>query len=323
MKNKLLDLLKSTNDYLSGEEIGEALGVSRASVWKYINALRKEGYEIEAVTNRGYKINNTFQVLNEREISKSLNTWEFGKELYVIETVDSTNNKVRELAQNGAKEGCTVIAETQTGGKGRLGRPWKSPPGNGVWISVLLKPEIAPQNVSSITLLAGLSVCKVLRALFGVNAEIKWPNDVLLNGKKLCGILTEMNAQMESVDFVIVGIGINVNNASFPKDIEDVATSIYQNIGKEVNRIPIICELLKELEKNYAIYKQKGFSGIRAEYSNLCVTLNKEVKVIAKDGFIGKAVEITDEGELVVEKSDKTRVTVFSGEVSIRPVKEN
>lgn len=320
MKNKLLELLKNFDGYLSGESIGTQLGVSRTAVWKYIKALRSEGYDIEAVTNKGYRLMPSDDVLSSMEVKIGLNTKVIGKEVLYFDTVDSTNNKLRLLALEGAEEGTVVIADEQSGGKGRRGHVWSSPKSTGLWMSVLLKPDITPQEASRITLVAGLSVCQGINALLGINSGIKWPNDILIDDKKICGILTEMNAQIDNVEFVVVGIGVNVNIEVFPEELKEVAVSLRQVIGDKVKRSEVATAIIERLEENYNKYTQEGFLALKAEYEESCITLNREVKVIAKDSFNGRAIAINNDGELIVEKSDGEQVTVFSGEVSVRGV---
>lgn len=320
MKNKLLELLKKSDVYLSGEDIGTQLGVSRTAVWKYIKALRNEGYSIEAVTNKGYRLMPNDDVLSSMEVKMGLSTKIIGKEVLYFDTVDSTNNKLRLVALEGAEEGAVVIADEQLGGKGRRGHVWSSPKGTGLWMSVLLKPDITPQEAPRITLVAGLSVCQGINALLGINSGIKWPNDIIIDGKKVCGILTEMNAQIDNVEFVVVGIGVNVNTEVFPEELKDVAVSLSQMTGGKVKRSEVAAAIIERFEENYNKYTKEGFLAVKAEYEKSCITLKREVKVIAKDSFNGRAIAINNDGELIVEKENGEQVTVFSGEVSVRGV---
>ncbi|MGE4213508.1 MAG: biotin--[acetyl-CoA-carboxylase] ligase [Anaerotignaceae bacterium] len=320
MKNKLLELLKTSGGYLSGENIGTQLGVSRTAVWKYIKALRNEGYNIEAVTNKGYRLMPNDDVLSSMEVKMGLKTKIIGTQVLYFDTVDSTNNKLRLLALEGVPEGTVVIADEQVGGKGRRGHVWSSPKGTGLWMSVLLKPNITPQEASRITLVAGLSVCQGINALLGINSGIKWPNDIMIDGKKVCGILTEMNAQIDNVEFVVVGMGVNVNTETFPDELREVAVSLRQVTGTKVKRSEVAAVIIRCLEENYKKYTHEGFLAVKADYEKSCITLKREVKVIAKDGFNGKAIAINNDGELIVEKADGERVTVLSGEVSVRGV---
>ena len=321
MKEKLLNLLMECEDYISGEEIGEKLGVSRAAVWKNINALRKDGYIIEAVTNKGYKLDKKSDVISPLQIEKSLNTRYMGKKIIYHETVTSTNDVCKEIADE-SPEGTAVTCDQQTGGKGRLGRVWKSPKGTGVWISIILKPDISPMSVSSVTLAAGLAVCRTVKKVSGLEAGIKWPNDVYVNGKKLCGILTEMSAQIEKVDYVIVGIGINANTEYFPEELENIACSLYTEACVKFDRNLIIKTLLEEFENIYDKFNMYGFSAIRSEYEKECINIGRRVNVISKDGFEGTAIGVNSDGELIVRKDTGEEITVFSGEVSIRNINQ-
>lgn len=319
MKNKLLILLKNTQVYLSGQEIGEKLGVSRAAVWKAIESLRKEGYVIEAVTNKGYKLIESGDLLNAADVQAGLNTTFVGREMIVIDSVDSTNNYLRQKALEGVAEGAVAIAHEQTLGKGRRGKAWMSQKGHGLWMSVLVKPPIQPNEASKLTLVAGLSVCQALRNL-GYDASIKWPNDIIIKNKKVCGILAEMTAQVEAIEFVVIGIGINTNVKSFPQELENIAISLKIISGADVKRSEVAAEVLNEFEKNYNLYIKNGFLSLKEEYETNCITLNQEVQIIGKNGFEGFATAISDEGELVVRKADGRKEIVYSSEVSVRGV---
>ena len=226
MYYKILEELKKTESYISGEELGEKLGVSRAAIWKGIQKLKEQGYEIEAVSNKGYHIVRNQDLYNGIEIEEVCNTTKIAKEVYFYEQTDSTNNCIRKLAKEGKKEGVVAVAEIQTAGKGRRGKGWQSPKGTGIWMSMLLTPNITPPEAPVLTLLAGLAVCRAVRQQTGLTAMIKWPNDILISNKKICGILTELYAEMDSVHFVITGIGINVNTEVFPEELQKTATSL-------------------------------------------------------------------------------------------------
>ena len=319
MKNRILEILQKTDEYMSGEKIGKTLGISRTAIWKGIKKLKDEGYVIEAVKNKGYKILKSGDILNETEISLGLKTKYIGRKMIVLDSVDSTNNYLRTLAFNNVPNGTTVITLKQEQGKGRRGKSWISARNEGLWMSILLKPEVEPKDASKITLITGLSVCQTLKEL-GFNASIKWPNDVIINNKKVCGILTEMNTQIERVDFVIVGVGININNESFPEELMDIAISLKMADGVGEKRSIVAYKVLNNFEKNYLLFEEKGFSSLKAKYEENCITLNKDVEVLSKNNFSGQAVRIDENGELVVKKMDGTEETVFSNEVSVRGV---
>ena len=255
------------------------------------------------------------------EIELWLKTEHFGRKIVPLERVDSTNNYLRHLANSGAPHGSAVIAKEQTQGKGRRGKKWLSAENEGLWMSVLLMPKVEPKDASKITLIAGLSVCQALKEL-SFDASIKWPNDIIIDNKKVCGILTEMNAKAEKVEFVIVGIGVNVNNESFSEELKDIAISLKManKIGEK--RSTVAYKILNNFEKNYLIFEEKGFLGLKQKYEENCITLNKEVEVISKNSFYGQAIGIDEDGELVVKKPDGTIETVFSNEVSVRGVLE-
>jgi len=255
------------------------------------------------------------------EIELGLKTEYFGRKIVPLKSVDSTNNYLRSLAVSDAPYGTVVIAKEQTQGKGRRGKNWLSAENEGLWMSVLLMPKVEPKDASKITLITGLSVCQALKEL-GFDASIKWPNDIIIDNKKVCGILTEMNAKVEKVEFVIVGIGVNVNNESFPAELKDIAISLKMVNKTEEKRSTVAYKILNNFEKNYLMFEEKGFLGLKQNYEENCITLNKEVEVISKNSFYGQAMGIDEDGELIVKKFDGTIETVFSNEVSVRGVLE-
>lgn len=319
---RILELLRRQEGFLSGEDIGRELSITRAAVWKGIKKLREEGYEIEAVTNRGYRLTNPETMYNKRELEQGLKTKTMGQTIYFYEETDTTNNRARELALEGAPEGTLVVAEKQTAGRGRRGKVWESPLGTGIWMSLVLRPQIAPEEASVLTLLCGLATAEAIEAETGLSAGIKWPNDILINGKKAVGILTEMDCEMSEVHFVIPGIGINVNTASFPPEIADIATSLYLECGKTVSRRRLVHKVLERLEEHYETFLRTGsFAAMLEDYRKHCITLGKEVHVLGREPFFAEALDITPEGELLVRRADNGKEeVVFSGEVSIRGV---
>lgn len=319
---RILELLQQQEGFLSGEDIGRELSITRAAVWKGIKKLREEGYEIEAVTNRGYRLTNPETMYNKRELEQGLKTKTMGQSIYFYEEIDTTNNRARELALEGAPEGTLVVAEKQTAGRGRRGKVWESPLGTGIWMSLVLRPQIRPAEASVLTLLCGLATAEAIEAETGLSAGIKWPNDILINGKKAVGILTEMDCEMSEVHFVIPGIGINVNTASFPPEIADIATSLYLECGKTVSRRRLVHKVLERLEAHYETFLRAGnFTAMLEDYRKHCITLGKEVHVLGREPFFAEALDITPEGELLVRRADNGKEeVVFSGEVSIRGV---
>lgn len=321
MKTEILTCLKETDGYVSGQELCDRLGVSRTAVWKVIGQLREEGYEIEAVRSRGYRLCGAGDVLSEAEIASVLETKSLGRNLRFIDEIDSTNNEIRRMAENGAPDGTLAIAEIQTAGKGRRGRAWTSPRGSGIWMSFLLRPDFAPEYASMLTLVAAMAVEKGIREQTGLDCQIKWPNDIVLNGRKICGILTEMSTEEDSIRYVVVGIGINVNTKDFPEEISKTATSLAIETGHIVRRAPLVASILKAWEGFYETYKKTlDLSLLKEEYNSHLVNIGREVKVLAAKGdYLGISHGITDTGELIVETNGEMR-EVMSGEVSVRGI---
>lgn len=310
MKNKILNLLENSNDYISGEEIGSILGISRAAVWKNITRLKEKGYRIESVSNKGYRLIDNADVLNADDIN-------YDKLIY-IEEVDSTNEECKRQAANNCPSGLFVVCDRQSAGKGRLGRTWLADKNVGLCMSMVLRPEIIPVEAPQITLIAGVAIRRILERLMGLKVEIKWPNDIICNGKKLVGILTEMSAEMEKVNYIVLGIGINVNMESFGEELKDKATSMYIETNKRYKRSDIINEFLKEFKPCYELFCEKGFESFIDEYNKNCANINKEVKTVCgKNEISGIAKGINEKGELMILCGDKL-VPVFAGEVSLR-----
>lgn len=320
MKNKILMLLSETDGYLSGQEISNKFNVTRSAVWKNINLLRKEGYVINSGTNKGYKLVSSPNLLNQQQIIHMLKTNWIGKQLQVLDETPSTNDVIKHCGEQGCENGYVATTEQQTRGKGRLGRQWLSPYGKDICVSILLRPQIAINRVAFITLCAGLAVCKAIREYANIDAKIKWPNDVIVGNKKLCGILTEMSADMDRVEYVTVGIGINVNIEEFPQEIAHKATSVKLEAGKEINRQQLLCKVLEQFEKTYEAYIADGEAGILKEYKNLCATIGREVSAKRADGsIVGYAVDISPSGGLIIERDD-TKTEISSGEVTVQGI---
>lgn len=321
MKTEILMMLRETDDYISGQELCEKFGVSRTAVWKAVNQLKEAGYEIEAVPNRGYRLVSVPDILNENELESIRKTRWIGEKMLFFDALDSTNIKAKQLADEGAPNGTYVIAERQDAGKGRRGRTFYSPAGEGIWMSLILKPEINPNHASMITLVAALAVSKAIMEITGRPAGIKWPNDIVMSGKKVCGILTEMSAQFDYVNHVVVGIGINVQNRSFPKDIAAVSTSLFLETKQHFNRAPLVERIWEEFEHYYEIFLQtEDLSNLVKEYNAHLVNLHQAVKVLdLKEPFEGKAMGITPKGELIVDTWESRRL-VSTGEVSVRGI---
>lgn len=312
MTNRILKMLKTADGYISGVAISAECGISREAVRKHINKLKAAGYKIESVTNKGYRLSEIPDILDEEDIRDALTAKRMGSRIMLFDEVDSTNIVLKQ--NSSLPEGTVAAAEAQTAGRGRLGRSWSSAKGSGLWFSVLLKPDTAPEHVSLITLAAGLAVCRAI----GGSARIKWPNDIIIGSKKVCGILTEMSAETDAVNYVICGIGINVNTPVFESELADKATSLLIETGQKHSRSELLASVLNYFEPYYDRLKESGFASLRSEYAQLCITLGREVIVNRRSGVLhARAVDISDSGELIIKTPDGTEA-LNSGEVSVR-----
>ena len=321
MQKKILDILLNTDDFISGQEISEKLGVSRQAVWKSINALKEKGYEIQSVTNRGYRLVSSPDYLNESSLKSLLHNKIIGKNLIVLDSVNSTNDYLKKLGNEGCENGTVVAAREQTRGKGRLGRTWQSKKDDGIAFSVLLRPNVAPSEVSAITPLAGLAVCKAIREYTKLDCVIKWPNDIIVGRKKLVGILTEMSAEFDAVEYVITGIGINVDHTSFPEEIAFKATSLLLETGRHIDKNEFLACVLEHLENEFVKNNLELTPTALSEYTDLCATVGRSVTFQRGTRRIsGMAVGVSEHGELKVMMSDGTISLVNSGEVTVQGI---
>lgn len=323
MRSSILHLLKNAADYISGEEIARKLSVSRTAVWKHIKELKAAGYTIESHSRNGYKLVEAPDLLLPSEVRSHLQTKWLGRELRYYKSVDSTNRVAKQFYDENMPEGSVAVSEEQTGGKGRLSRGWLSPKNKGIWFSVMLKPPFLPQEAPKCTLLAAVAIVKAIEKTTGIRCGIKWPNDILYDGRKLVGILTEMNAEMERIHYVVIGMGINVNvePGDYPAELKDIGISLKMISGQPVSRILLFAEILQQLENLYETVCHLGFGTVFEEWRKYSVTLGQEVNVIGvKETFSGKAVDIDETGALLVQCGDEL-VTVLAGDVSIRTKK--
>ena len=322
MKNEILRALRETDSYVSGQELCRKLGVSRTAVWKNIRSLQEDGYEIEAVTNRGYRLAGVPDTIAEEEVASRLQTERMGRQIRYFSRIDSTNQYAKRIAEEGAPDGTLIIADEQTAGKGRSGRTWVTPPAEAIAFTLLLRPKLSPDRISMVTLVMGLAVTNAVNSLYGVSAGIKWPNDVVIKGRKLCGILTEMSAEVRQVNYIVIGVGINANLTSFPEEIREIATSLKLEMGRDINRAELIARVMTEFERLYAEFEAQGDLGaVMQEYNELCLNAGSKVRVLDPNGeYTGTSRGINSMGELLVETEDGKMQEVYAGEVSVRGI---
>lgn len=318
-KDKILNLLRSSRTgFLSGEELAKKCGISRTMVWKHIKSLEREGFGIEAVPSQGYRITSVPDMLRLDDVRRGLKTTVIGKEIHLFPETTSTNSLAMEMASKGAPEGAVVIAETQTLGKGRLGRKWISPKGN-LYLSVILRPVMPMHKAPLITLAGAVAVASAIRTACGLATGIKWPNDILISGKKVCGLLTEMSAEQDRIRHIVLGIGVNVNMPlnELPPDIRALTTTLAEEAGGAIDRTRLLRELLAGLDHEYQVVVKDPPAVLR-DWESLNVTVGNRVAISgAGELFEGLAEGIDSEGRLIVRRDDGTVRTVAAGDVTI------
>jgi len=321
-KYQLLSYLKKgRRTWVSGESLSRELSVSRAAIWKHIRKLREEGYVIESSTKKGYLLSKDSDLLLPNEIEEDLGTRIFGKNgIEYFKEIDSTNIKAKELAEEGAPEGTVVIAEKQVKGKGSKGRTWLSPEGDGIYASLILRPAMAPSGAPKITLMTAVAITEALLSLVQIKITIKWPNDILIKGKKLAGILTEIAADMDAVDYIIVGLGLNVNTPlqNFSEELKDLATSIYIETGEPFSRTRLVRAYLEYFEKYYKMFKANNFTPIMNRWKQLSNIIGQKiiVDVIGKR-HVGEVTNIDYEGVLILKDDKGGFQRIFSGDITL------
>ena len=314
MRNKIIHFLKTAEGYLSGEELSRHIKISRAGIWKYIQELREAGYDIVAVPHLGYRLISSPDKLLPAEIQFELGTKILGKDMRYFDSIDSTMDVAFQLGVEGVGEGTVVCAESQTKGKGRLGRNWISPKSKGIYMSVILRPQLMPADLTQLTLLGAVALCEAVGNFCEVPAKIKWPNDILVHNKKLAGILTESSAEMDRVRFVVVGIGINVNVPL--SQLPSNSTSIKNETGRKASRVVLMQEILRSLEQWYITLGEKGFASVIKRWKELSSTLGRRVRLIDPSGNVeGEAVDLDKYGGLIIRGENGLKVKRMSGDV--------
>lgn len=302
---------------LSGESLAQSLGISRTAIWNHIESLRQLGYEIEARPHVGYYLAQTPDRYVPDEIRARLKTNSLGHNVFSYDEVDSTNDQASRFAEDGGAEGTLVLAEAQRKGRGRLGREWVSLKQTGLWSSLVLKPQVHPSKVATLTLMAALAVVEAIEQVSGLQAQIKWPNDVYLNGKKVCGILSEMRSEPDQIRFVILGVGVNLNLTDFPEEIQSVATSVSAESGQTVSRVLFLCHYLETFEKLYTQFPG-NVADVIEQAKEKCLTLGNNVTIKVGDQTVeGKAIDLDETGALILEKQDGLREKIYSGDLQL------
>ena len=344
IKTSILRMIRQSSGYVSGQSLCEALGVSRTAVWKYVNQLKEEGYEFDAVSNKGYRIVKYPDIITREEIESMLPEGLAVTNVVYYHETDSTNTRAKQAAEEGEKSGTLFITECQTGGRGRRGRSWESPAGSGIWMSLLLRPEIKPFDASMLTIVAAMGMKDAIEEIIGdgvtagagdgnvagdgagdgagkggIHCKIKWPNDIVLGDRKICGMLTEMSAETDWINYVVIGIGVNVNTTEFDDSIKDTASSILLQTGSSVKRSDIVVAFARHFSKYYEEFLKKcNLSGLADNYNKALINVGRDVKIVERDGsFVAKAVGIDETGSLIVEKDGDT-IRIVAGEVSVR-----
>jgi len=318
---KILSALRTNPDGVSGTELAEKLRISRAAIWARIEELRRLGYDIEAGPHSGYRLISVPDVLHADDLLARLSeTKIIGRDVRVFEQTTSTNDVIEKLARDGVKEGVVVFAESQTKGRGRLGRKWISPAHKGLWFSLLLRPDLRPQEATQLTVASATALCRAIHSETGLNPEIKWPNDILVHGKKVAGILTEMSAELDRVQHVILGIGVNMNMSAgeFQPELRKLATSLKIESGRAILRADLATAILYELDRNYARVCAGGFAAIADEWEAHCTTIGRDVTIqIGERRLRGRAESLSDEGALLLRTEHGHLESIIGGDVTL------
>jgi len=319
MDDEILNLLRNPPyDFISGQEISRQLKVTRTAVWKRINHLRKIGYEIEGETHSGYRLIRSPDLLLPSEVKPLLRTKWMGRTLHYFQSIDSTNSKAYQLAMEGAKEGEVVVAESQSQGKGRLGRQWFSPPFLNLYLSVILRPKIPPHQASMMTLMAAVATAEAIQHSAGLDPKIKWPNDLLLRERKVAGLLNEIHSEADRIHFIILGIGVNINMETkmFPREIRQKATSLKIEKGEMISRKDFIQILLQRLERWYSTLLEEGPSAILEAWRKWAEIKGRWIKVISfGEALLGRAIDIDSDGALIIETKEGGEKRILAGDV--------
>lgn len=317
MKEKVLAYLKAhKGEFVSGEAISNTLGVTRASVWKTIKMIKSEGYGIESITSKGYRLDSSMGVYNQAEIAQRLSDNKLWKTVHFFNQLGSTNDYAKQIGMDFGDRGTVIVADVQTNGRGRLGRLWESPSQTGIWMSLLVKPDFAPSHASKLTQIAALATSRAISTVCHIENHIKWPNDIHIQDKKVCGILTEMNAELSGINYLVIGIGINVNTENFSEELTSTATSLMVQSGAAVDRLDLLAACVREFETLYLQFeKTLSLEAVRNELVNRSNIIGHQVIIHHNNQVIeAKAIDIDENGNLIVENQGD-RLEIFYGEV--------
>ena len=321
-KDEILSrFLNANNEPISGQQLADEFGISRTAIWKHLQTLQDEGYTFETIKKKGYLLTTTPDRVDPARITSYLETARLGHTIRYFEEITSTQTFAHELVRNGAKDGTVVVAESQSAGKGRMARPWESTKGKGIWMTIIIRPNVLPHQAPQFTLIAAVAVVNAIKSLHkSINPEIKWPNDILIDGKKCTGILTEMIAEMDGVQALLIGIGINVNQQKedFPEELQNIATSLSIEANEKLNRAKLIATTLKYLEKYIDLYLQVGFEPIKTLWEEFSGTIGKRIKATTlREVVEGMAIGITSDGVLEVKVDDGEIKRIYSADIEI------
>jgi BirA family biotin operon repressor/biotin-[acetyl-CoA-carboxylase] ligase len=319
---RILSALRGAeNSGVSGADLSQQLGITRAAVWARIEELRRLGYDIDASPHLGYRLRNDPDLLVADDLIARLGKTEIiGRDIRVFQQTTSTNDVIEKLARDRVKEGVVVFAESQTRGRGRLGRKWLSPAGKGLWFSVLLRPDLRPQEATQLTIAAATALWRAIRGETGLSATIKWPNDLLLRGRKVAGILTEMNAELDHIKHLILGVGLDVNLTAgeFPAELRKLATSLRAELGKPVLRAALATAILRELDHDYARICAGRFPDVADEWEARCTTVGQLVAITVGDRTVrGRVESLDDDGALLLRTEHGRIERIVGGDVSL------
>ena len=322
LDSQILSALRAAGSgTVSGAELSQKLGVSRAAVWARIEELRELGYDIQASPHAGYTLRASPDLLHAEDLLARLGAVKVvGRDIRVFQQTTSTNDVLEKLARDGVGEGVVVFAESQTRGRGRLGRKWVSPTGKGLWFSVLLRPQIRPQETTRLTIASAIAVRRAIAEVTGLLPEIKWPNDILAKGRKLAGVLTEMNAEVDRVNYLIIGIGLNINtdDSEFPAELRRAATSLRAELGRPVNRADLAVAIMRQMDADYARLNAGDFNTVANEWADFCTTLGQQVCIRTGQRVIcGRAESLGEDGALLVRTEHGHLESVIGGDVTL------